>query len=366
MNEHTDRTLVGQGLTKDFGTVRALAGVDITIPAGQTMAIMGPSGSGKSTLLHCLSGILAPSGGQVMLGTSPVSSLSDAQRSKLRLRDFGFVFQDGQLIPELSARENVAIPLMLRGEARRKALASADEWLSRLGLQSEAQRRPGSMSGGQAQRVAIARALAGHPAVIFADEPTGALDQATGHEVMQVLTTTARMTQSTFIVVTHDPQVAAWCDRLVEIRDGRIHADSMKHQVATTAASVPGASVPAHAATAQNSQASHGFPMSSAGFGQPAYTAASAPAQAPSYPAATTTPGQPGAPVEPSHPVAPTDPGDAAYTVAPSSPVAPSHPGDAAYTVAPSSPVDASYPQATPHPSAPSYRAGHDQFGGQR
>ena len=153
MNEHTDRTLVGQGLTKDFGNVRALAGVDITIPSGQTMAIMGPSGSGKSTLLHCLSGILAPSSGQVTLGSSQVSGLSDAGRSKLRLRDFGFVFQDGQLIPELSARENVAIPLMLRGESRRRALASADEWLNRLGLQSEAQRRPGSMSGGQAQRV---------------------------------------------------------------------------------------------------------------------------------------------------------------------------------------------------------------------
>ena len=231
MNEQTDRTLVGRGLTKDFGAVRALAGVDITIPSGQAMAIMGPSGSGKSTLLHCLSGILAPSSGQVTLGPSNVSGLSDAQRSKLRLRDFGFVFQDGQLIPELSARENVAIPLMLRGESRRRALASADEWLARLGLQDEAQRRPGSMSGGQAQRVAIARALAGQPAVIFADEPTGALDQATGHEVMQVLTTTARMTHSTFIVVTHDPQVAGWCDRLVEISDGRIHADSMKHQV---------------------------------------------------------------------------------------------------------------------------------------
>ena len=323
MNEHTDRTLVGQGLTKDFGNVRALAGVDITIPSGQTMAIMGPSGSGKSTLLHCLSGILAPSSGQVTLGSSQVSGLSDAGRSKLRLRDFGFVFQDGQLIPELSARENVAIPLMLRGESRRRALASADEWLNRLGLQSEAQRRPGSMSGGQAQRVAIARALAGQPAVIFADEPTGALDQATGHEVMQVLTTTARMTQSTFIVVTHDPQVAAWCDRLVEIRDGRIHADSMKHQVATAAAA------PQSPAVAQNSQASQGSPIGSAGFGQPAYTTA-APSQAPAYPAAPTTPAQPGAPVAPSYPAA------------------------------------TSHPQTPTYPSAATYPTQGYQFGGQR
>lgn len=343
MNAHTDRTLVGQGLTKDFGTVRALAGVDITIPAGQTMAIMGPSGSGKSTLLHCLSGILAPSSGQVMLGASQVSALSDAQRSKLRLRDFGFVFQDGQLIPELSARENVAIPLMLRGESRRKALASADEWLSRLGLQSEAQRRPGSMSGGQAQRVAIARALAGQPAVIFADEPTGALDQATGHEVMQILTTTARMTQSTFIVVTHDPQVAAWCDRLVEIRDGRIHADSMKHQVAAATASIPANT--ANAAAAQSSQASQLSPIGSAGFGQPAYNVASAPAQAPSYPAATTTPGQPRNPVARSYPA------DASYSQATAYPDAPN------YQAAPSS---------TSATSASNSPTRYDQFGGQR
>lgn len=221
-----DRALTGSGLVKDFGGVHALAGVDITIPAGQTLAIMGPSGSGKSTLLHCLSGILAPTAGDVSLRGSSVSGLSDATRSKLRLQNFGFVFQDGQLIPELSARENVAVPLMLRGSSRRKALAVSDRWLGKLGLLSERSRRPGEMSGGQAQRVAIARALAGEPAVIFADEPTGALDQATGHEVMQLLTTTARMTGSTLVVVTHDPQVAAWCGRLVEIRDGRIHADS--------------------------------------------------------------------------------------------------------------------------------------------
>lgn len=218
--------LAGRGLVKKFGSVAALAGVDIDIPAGQALAIMGPSGSGKSTLLHCLSGILAPTSGTVALGHRWISELSDAKRSQVRLHEFGFVFQDGQLIPELPARENVAIPLMLCGTGRRQALEVADQWLARLGLGSEGQRRPGEMSGGQAQRVAIARALAVDPAVIFADEPTGALDQATGHEVMQLLTVTARRTGSTLVVVTHDPQVAAWCDRLVEIRDGRIHADS--------------------------------------------------------------------------------------------------------------------------------------------
>ena len=228
-----NRALSGTGLSKNFGAVRALSGVDIHIPSGQALAIMGPSGSGKSTLLHCLSGIMRPSGGDVRLGSEPVSSLSDAQRSRLRLRNFGFVFQDGQLIPELSARENVAIPLMLLGTPRRRAMAAADEWLIRLGLSVEASRHPGEVSGGQAQRIAIARALITGPAVVFADEPTGALDQATGHEVMQILTTTTRMTGATLVVVTHDLQVARWCDRLVEIRDGRIHADSMQAQQRT-------------------------------------------------------------------------------------------------------------------------------------
>ena len=206
--------------------MHALAGVDIDIPSGQALAIMGPSGSGKSTLLHCLSGILTPTSGEICLGGKNVSGLPDKSRSRLRLKHFGFVFQDGQLVPELPANENVALPLMLSDAPRRTAISAADDWLRRLGLEDEANRRPGEMSGGQAQRVAIARALAASPAVVFADEPTGALDQATGHEVMQLLTTTCRMSGATLVVVTHDPQVAAWCERLVEIRDGRIHADS--------------------------------------------------------------------------------------------------------------------------------------------
>ena len=221
-----NRALTGRALVKNFGNVHALAGVDIDIPSGQALAIMGPSGSGKSTLLHCLSGILTPTSGEICLGGKNVSGLPDKSRSRLRLKHFGFVFQDGQLVPELPANENVALPLMLSDAPRRTAISAADDWLTRLGLEDEANRRPGEMSGGQAQRVAIARALAASPAVVFADEPTGALDQATGHEVMQLLTTTCRMSGATLVVVTHDPQVAAWCERLVEIRDGRIHADS--------------------------------------------------------------------------------------------------------------------------------------------
>ena len=221
-----NRALTGRALVKNFGNVHALAGVDIDIPSGQALAIMGPSGSGKSTLLHCLSGILTPTSGEICLGGKNVSGLPDKSRSRLRLKHFGFVFQDGQLVPELPANENVALPLMLSDAPRRTAISAADDWLRRLGLEDEANRRPGEMSGGQAQRVAIARALAASPAVVFADEPTGALDQATGHEVMQLLTTTCRMSGATLVVVTHDPQVAAWCERLVEIRDGRIHADT--------------------------------------------------------------------------------------------------------------------------------------------
>ncbi|WP_300081288.1 ABC transporter ATP-binding protein [Propioniciclava sp.] len=224
----TDETLRAEGLVLRYGPVVALGGVSLTIPAGQSVAVMGPSGSGKSTLLHCLSGILVPDVGRVVLGATPVSTLKDAARSRLRRERFGFVFQDGQLVGELPARENVALPLLLAGMSRPDALAHADRWLERLGLdKTMGNRRPGELSGGQAQRVAIARALVHDPAVIFADEPTGALDQTTGHEVMQILTTTARMAGATLVVVTHDLAVARWCSRLVEIRDALVHADTL-------------------------------------------------------------------------------------------------------------------------------------------
>lgn len=212
-------------ITKLFGQVRALAGVSLEIAKGETVAIMGPSGSGKSTLLHCLSGVIVPDDGEVRFDGSTLSALSDRDRSHTRLRRFGFVFQDNQLIPELPARENVALPLMLTGTSRGKALKEADEMLRRIGIADLGTRRPGDMSGGQAQRVAIARALVGRPSVVFADEPSGALDQATGHEVMQLLTTTVSLIGASLVLVTHDPNVANWCSRLVEIRDGLVHSD---------------------------------------------------------------------------------------------------------------------------------------------
>lgn len=200
----------------------ALAGVDLTIAAGESVAIMGPSGSGKTTLLHCLAGILPPTSGQVMWNGRDLGSMSERERTALRRQDFGFVFQSGQLLPELPADENAALPLLLGGVPRHQAVAAAREWLGYLGLGGMEDRRPGELSGGQAQRVAIARALTCSPGVIFADEPTGALDQQTGQEVLRVLREATTQTGASLVVVTHDEQVAAWCSRTIRMRDGLI------------------------------------------------------------------------------------------------------------------------------------------------
>ncbi|MCC6494659.1 MAG: ABC transporter ATP-binding protein [Propionibacteriaceae bacterium] len=220
-------TLIAHNISKSFGSAIALDQMSLAIPAGQSVSIMGPSGSGKSTLLHCLAGILRPDSGDVSLGDEPVSLSSDAARSRLRLERMGFVFQDGQLLPELPALENVALPLMLLGRPRAEALGRAADWLARLGLGGLERRRPGQMSGGQAHRVAIARALVHSPAVVLADEPTGALDRATGAEVMRVLTAATRDVGASLVLVTHNPEVAAWCERHIEIVDGRMLAGAL-------------------------------------------------------------------------------------------------------------------------------------------
>lgn len=220
----TNSLLSTTDIVKRYGEVSALAGVSLDIAAGESVAVMGPSGSGKSTLLHCLSGVLTPDSGTVSFDGLDLSTMRDRDRSHMRLSQFGFVFQDGQLIPELPARENVALPLMLTSR-RSTALKAADDMLARLGIAELRTRRPGDMSGGQAQRVAIARALVANPRVVFADEPSGALDQSTGHEVMQLLTATIELTGASLVMVTHDRSVAAWCSRLVEIRDGLVHSD---------------------------------------------------------------------------------------------------------------------------------------------
>lgn len=214
--------LSARGVVKRFGATTALDGVDVDVADGETVAVMGPSGSGKSTLLHCLAGILAPDAGTVRLRGTDIGGLNERERSLLRRRQLGFVFQFGQLLSELPAVENVALPLMLQGVARPEATRRAAEWLGSLGLAGKEGRRPGELSGGEAQRVAVARALVTGPDVVFADEPTGALDQATGADVMRALTGATAAVGASLVLVTHDEQVAAWCSRRVYVRDGHL------------------------------------------------------------------------------------------------------------------------------------------------
>jgi putative ABC transport system ATP-binding protein len=206
-----------------FGKTPALQGASIAADSGEILAIMGPSGSGKSTLLHCLAGILVPDAGEIRFGAARVDSMTETERSSLRRDRFGFVFQSGQLVPELTAAENVALPLLLSGIRRAEALRKAYGWLERLGLDSMRQRRSGELSGGEAQRVALARGLVAGPEVLFADEPTGSLDSLTGEQVMNLLVVAAREQGTTVILVTHEPRVAAYADREVFVRDGRVN-----------------------------------------------------------------------------------------------------------------------------------------------
>jgi len=212
--------LTGRGLHKSFGPTPALRGADLTVSEGEVLAVMGPSGSGKSTLLHCLAGILVPDAGEVTFEGRRIDRLGDGERSRLRRQSFGFVFQFGQLVPELPVVENIALPLLLAGRRRRVAMAAAQQWLPRLGLDGLAPRLPGELSGGQGQRVAIARALIGEPRLVFADEPTGSLDTVAGDQVMELLVNVAKAERAGVVVVTHEPRVAAYADRTVTVRDG--------------------------------------------------------------------------------------------------------------------------------------------------
>lgn len=204
-----------------FGQTRALDGASLQIDWGEIVAIMGPSGSGKSTLLHCLAGVIKPDSGTILYQDRELTQLSDSACSELRRSEFGFIFQFGQLVPELSCVENVALPLRLNGVRRRAAKARALEWLDRLEVADVADKTPGEASGGQGQRVAVARALVTHPRIIFADEPTGALDSLNGEHVMRLLTEAAREHQVAVVLVTHEARVAAYSDREVVVRDGK-------------------------------------------------------------------------------------------------------------------------------------------------
>ena len=209
-------------VVKSFGQTPALRGASVTVARGEILAVMGPSGSGKSTLLHCLAGIFTPDDGEISFDGRRLDTLCESDRTKLRRTAFGFVFQFGQLVPELTAADNVALPLLLNRVKRKSAYESAATWLDRLQLHGLGGRRTGELSGGQAQRVAIARALVMGPRVLFADEPTGSLDSLTGETVMDLMVGLARQEGTTVVIVTHEARVAACADREIVVRDGKV------------------------------------------------------------------------------------------------------------------------------------------------
>ena len=223
-----------RNLHKSYGNNPVLRNVSLDIYPGESVAIMGPSGSGKTTLLHALSGIIKLDAGSVLFnsptGQVAVESLSERERTSLRASSFGFVFQQGLLVPELTAEENVSLAAMIAGVPRQQARAISADLLNRLGLGQMLDRRMGEMSGGQAQRVAIARSQVNGAPVTFADEPTGALDSKTAREVMALLLTMIPQQGKTLLVVTHDPNVAAACSRVVYLQDGQIVSDQRNNQ----------------------------------------------------------------------------------------------------------------------------------------
>ncbi|MFZ5820782.1 MAG: ABC transporter ATP-binding protein [Chloroflexota bacterium] len=215
-----------QNLTKTYGSgvtkVTALDHVNIHIHDGEFVAIMGPSGCGKSTLLHLLGGLDTPSDGAVFINGASIAEMPDDQITELRRRKIGFVFQFYNLIPVLTAAENAALPVTLDGVKPAEADAKAREWLARFGLADKALNRPDQLSGGQQQRVAIARALVAEPALILADEPTGNLDTRAGDEIAALLRDVSKQYNRTIVMVTHDPRIAAYADRIIFLKDGKV------------------------------------------------------------------------------------------------------------------------------------------------
>ena len=216
--------LQAKSVRKSFAQTEALRGVSVEFNAGETVAITGPSGSGKSTLLLCLAGILRPEAGEVTYDRQRLDLLGEADRTRLRRREMGVVLQFGQLVPELTAVQNVVLPLLLERHERAAARRLALSWLERLGAADLADKVPAELSGGQAQRVAVARALVSGPRVVFADEPTGALDTVAGEQVLGQLVGAVRDAGATLVMVTHDNRVAASADREIVLRDGAVEA----------------------------------------------------------------------------------------------------------------------------------------------
>ena len=208
-------------------TVNALAGVDFAVEKGEFVAVMGPSGSGKSTLLHLLGGLDTPSDGEVTLAGKRISLLDDDQVTLVRRRNVGFVFQFYNLLPTLTAKENVGLPLLIDGKKLKDYQTRIDELLELVGLSERRHHKPDQLSGGQQQRVAIARALVTNPDIVLADEPTGNLDSKSGREVLALLRRSCDEYSQTIVMVTHDPKAASYADRIVFLKDGQI-VDEMR------------------------------------------------------------------------------------------------------------------------------------------
>jgi putative ABC transport system ATP-binding protein len=223
----TEIAVAATRLARQYGegesAVHALRGVSLKVPVGQFTAVMGPSGSGKSTLMHMLAGLDRPSNGRVFVGSEDITDMPDKELTKLRRRHIGFVFQSFNLLPMLTAEENILLPLSIAGrKPDKEAVASL---IARVGLGERLGHKPSQLSGGQQQRVAIARALASQPTVLFADEPTGNLDSTTGVEVLALLREAVELDRQTTVMVTHDPRAAASADRVLFLADGRIVDD---------------------------------------------------------------------------------------------------------------------------------------------
>ena len=214
--------LEARALHKAFGRTEALRGASLTIGREEVVAITGPSGSGKSTLLMCLAGVIRPEAGEVWFDGQRLDAMKEAERTRLRRRQVGIVLQFGQLVPDLTVLQNVALPLLLERHDRRSAEQVATGWLERLGVSGLALARPGELSGGEGQRVAIARALVTSPSVVLADEPTGALDTLGSEQVLDALLLAARESGASLVLVTHDRSVAAVAGREIIVRDGAV------------------------------------------------------------------------------------------------------------------------------------------------
>lgn len=211
-----------ENIWKSFGNLEVLRDVSLEIGAGELLAIVGPSGAGKTTLLQIAGTLDRPDRGKVMFGDMQLDTLSDRRLSEFRNRSLGFVFQFHQLLPEFSARENIALPALIAGSSRKEAFRRADELMEMLGIASRAGHKPPELSGGEKQRVAIARALVNRPPIIFADEPTGSLDTANRDQILNLIASLREETGTTFVIVTHDPTIARSADRRIEMQDGRI------------------------------------------------------------------------------------------------------------------------------------------------